>query len=44
MRIYQVIVPDDTGYFIAQGLVRADRAADLMPEFRALTMSFRLTP
>jgi hypothetical protein len=43
MRIYQVIIPDDTGYFIAQGLVRADRAADLIPEFRTVTMSLRLT-
>jgi hypothetical protein len=41
LRLYQVIVPDDTGYFIAQGLIRADRAADLFPEFRAITASFR---
>jgi hypothetical protein len=44
MRIYQVIIPDDTGYFIAQGLVRADRAADLVSEFRVVTRSFRLNP
>ena len=44
MRIYQVIIPDETGYFIAQGLVRADRAADLVPEFRTVTMSFTLRP
>ena len=41
MRIYQVIVPDDTGYFIAQGLSRANRAAELLPEFRRVTASFR---
>lgn len=41
MRLYQIIVPDETGYFIAQGLSRADRAADLFPEFRAVTASFR---
>ena len=41
MRLYQVIVPDETGYFIAQGLSRADRAAELFPEFRAVTASFR---
>jgi hypothetical protein len=41
MRIYQVIIPDATGYFIAQGLVRADDAAEMVPEFRAVTASFR---
>ena len=41
MRIYQVIVPDETGYFVAQGLSRADRAAELFPEFKAVTASFR---
>jgi hypothetical protein len=41
MRIYQVIIPDGTGYFIAQGLVRADEAAEMIPEFRAVTASFR---
>jgi hypothetical protein len=44
IKIYQVIIPDETGYFIAQGLVRADRAADVVPEFRTITMSFRLAP
>jgi hypothetical protein len=41
MRLYQVIVPDETGYFVAQGLSRADRAAELFPEFKAVTASFR---
>lgn len=41
MRLYQVIVPDDTGYFILQGLVRADRAREILPDFKALTASFR---
>jgi hypothetical protein len=41
MRLYQVIIPDDTGYFILQGLSRADRAAEMFPEFRAITVSFR---
>ena len=41
MRLYQVIIPDETGYFIVQGLSRADRALDLLPEFRAITASFR---
>ena len=41
MRLYQVIVPDATGYFIAQGLIRADRASEVVPEFRAITASFR---
>jgi hypothetical protein len=41
MRLYQVIIPDETGYFILQGLVRADRAGEIFPEFKALTASFR---
>jgi len=41
MRLYQVIIPDDTGYFIFQGLIRADRAGEIVPEFRAVTGSFR---
>jgi hypothetical protein len=41
MRLYQVIMPDETGYFIAQGLTRADRAAVMVPEFRAVTAGFR---
>jgi hypothetical protein len=41
MRLYQVIIPDETGYFIAQGLSRADRAGQLFSEFKAVTASFR---
>jgi hypothetical protein len=42
IRLYQVIAPDDDGgYFIVQGLVGADRAAGMLPEFRRVTESFR---
>ena len=42
LRLYQVIAPDgDGGYFIAQGLVGADRAAAMLPEFRRVTESFQ---
>ena len=41
MRLYQVMIPDETGYFILQGLIRADRAGEIVPEFKALTASFR---
>ena len=41
IRLYQVIAPDGDGYFIAQGLVGADRAAGMLPEFRRVTESFR---
>jgi hypothetical protein len=41
MRLYQVVIPDETGYFILQGLIRADRAGEIVPEFKALTASFR---
>ena len=44
IRLYQVIVPDDGGYyFIVQGLVGVDRAAEMVPEFRRITESFRKT-
>jgi hypothetical protein len=43
MRLYQVIMPDGTGYFILQGLIRADRAGEIFPEFKAVTGSFRRT-
>lgn len=42
MRLYQVIIPDETGYFLLQGLCRADRVKNIFPEFRALTASFRI--
>lgn len=41
IRLYQVIVPDAGGYFIVQGLVGADRADAMLPEFRRVTESFR---
>jgi hypothetical protein len=43
MRLYQVVVPDETGYFILQGLGRTDRAREFLQEFRALTASFQMT-
>jgi hypothetical protein len=42
IRLYQVIAPDgDGGYFIVQGLVGAEKAAAMLPEFRRVTESFR---
>ncbi|HKY19757.1 MAG TPA: hypothetical protein VJM31_00945 [Vicinamibacterales bacterium] len=41
MRLYQVIVPDDTGYFIMQGLSRLKGSDEMFQEFRAITGSFR---
>lgn len=41
MRLYQVIVPDETGYFIIQGLTRAGTAREMLPEFQTVTASFR---
>ena len=41
LRLYQVIIPDGTGYFIAQGVSGADRARVMVPEFKAVTASFR---
>ena len=42
MRLYQVILLDGTGYFILQGLCLADQATEVVPEFKALTGSFRM--
>src|SRR5262249_46124922 len=41
MRLYQVVILDETGYFILQGISRADRSGEIIPEFRKLTASFR---
>jgi len=41
MRLYQVVILDETGYFILQGISRADRSGEIVPEFRKLTASFR---
>lgn len=41
LRLYQVIALDGDGYFIVQGLVGADRAAEMLPELRRVTESFR---
>jgi hypothetical protein len=43
VRLYQVIAQEGSGYYIVQGLVGADRAAELLPEFRRVTESFRRT-
>ena len=42
-RLYQVVAADDQAYFIFQGLVPAERAEELVPEFKKLTASFRRT-
>jgi hypothetical protein len=43
IRLYQVIAPDGGGYFIVQAHVGSDRAAEMLPEFRRITESFRKT-
>lgn len=40
LRFYQVIAPDNGGYFIFQGLVGSNIATEYLPEFRRLTASF----
>lgn len=44
LRFYQVVAPDPGGYFIFQGLVGSDSAAEYLAEFRRLTASFRRHP
>jgi hypothetical protein len=41
VHIYQMIAPDEGGYFIIQGLVTPGRAAEMVPEFRSVTATFR---
>lgn len=43
VRLYQVIVPDGGSYFLVQGFVGPERAAEMLPEFRRVTESFRKT-
>ncbi|HWM93924.1 MAG TPA: hypothetical protein VN493_24415 [Thermoanaerobaculia bacterium] len=45
LRFYQVIVPEGDRYYIVQAMVGAERAAELLPEFRKVTDSLRrVTP
>lgn len=41
VKLYQAILLEEGGYYVFQGLVGADRAAEYLPEFRRLTGSFR---
>jgi hypothetical protein len=41
LRLYQVIAPEGSNYFIAQGLVGAQRAGEFVPEFQRITGSFK---
>jgi hypothetical protein len=43
VRVYQVIAPDEGGYIVIQGLVGKARAAEMLPEFRRVTATFRNT-
>jgi hypothetical protein len=43
VRVYQVIAPDEGGYIVIQGLVGKARAAEMLPEFRRVTATFRTT-
>ena len=43
VRIYQVLAPDRSGYFIIQGFVSPTRADDMIPEFKAVSATFRRT-
>ena len=39
--LYQVIVPDSSGYVLMQGMVSATRAEVMIPEFRRVVSTFR---
>jgi hypothetical protein len=39
--LYQIVVPDEGGYVVMQGLVASSRAATMVPEFRRIANSYR---
>lgn len=41
VRIYQVVLPEGSDYVIVQGIVATNRAAEWIPEFRAVAQSLR---
>ena len=43
VRLYQVVAPDPGGYYIVQGFVSPARAAEVVPEFKRVTSTFRRT-
>jgi hypothetical protein len=42
--LYQVLLPDGGGYVLMQGMVASGRAAELLPEFRRVSETFRRLP
>ena len=42
IHIYQTIAPDPGGYYIVQGIVSLTRATAVVPEFKAVTRTFKL--
>lgn len=44
IHVYQVVIPDGDHYFLLQGLIGADRADEVLPEYQALARSLRRTP
>ncbi len=41
VRMYQLVLVDKTTYYLAQGLVSADRGPAVVDQFRQVTTSFR---
>ncbi|HVH12845.1 MAG TPA: hypothetical protein VM759_07330 [Longimicrobium sp.] len=44
IRVYQVVIPDGDHYFLFQGLIGADRAHEVIPEYQALARTLRRMP
>ncbi|HVH11609.1 MAG TPA: hypothetical protein VM759_01085, partial [Longimicrobium sp.] len=44
IRVYQVVIPDGDHYFLLQGLIGADRADEVIPQYEAIARSLRRTP
>ena len=41
IKLYQVLASDGAGYFLIQGMVIAERASEMVEEFRRVTATFR---
>ena len=44
LRVYQLMISDGNGYFLAQGLVGISRGDALLPEFRRISESLKRAP
>jgi hypothetical protein len=44
LKVFQVVIAEGSHYLLVHGFVGADRAAEFIPEFKAVARSLRRTP